>query len=175
MVGMVNEKIIQFIAEKIEDLGLAIFYCHSKSPLKIHNTVIHTSKMDATGCISFFIHRPSQLITQFEQEFPVGLNYFKKDKNYFLNIFGKARIINDPEELAYETDLTLEEINTALTTHILVKVKILKADFFDNEYERKNLLLKKIYSVLSRLFDSVGAASRSYNLSPRSTLQHFGF
>ena len=172
---MDNDKILQFIAEKIEDLELAIFYCHSKSPLKIHNTIIQTCKVDPNGCISFFINRPPQLISQFEQEFPAGLNYFKKGKDYSLNIFGKARIINDPEELAYETDLTAEEINSALTTHILLKVKILKADFYDNNYEKKNLLLKKLSSVVARLFDSVGAASRSYDFSPRSSLQHFGF
>ena len=175
MAGMVTDKTLQFIAEKVEDLGLAIFYCHSKSPLKINNTVIHTFKVDDNGCITFFINRPPQLISQFEQEFPVGLNYFKKGKNYFLNIFGKARIINDPEELAYETDLTQEEINNALTTHILVKVTILKADFFDNNYEKKSLVLKKVWSIFSRVFDSVDAASRSYNFSPRSSLHHFGF
>jgi len=112
---MHNEKILHFIAEKIEDIKVAIFYCHSNSPLKINNTIIHTYKVDDCGNITFFINRPQQLISQFDREFPVGLNYFKKGKNYFMNIFGKARIIHDPEELAYQKDLTAEEINNALT------------------------------------------------------------
>src|ERR1700712_3400130 len=129
---MHNDKALQFISEKIEEIKVAIFYCHSNSPLKINNTIIQTFKVDDCGNITFFINRPQQLISQFDREFPVGLNYFKKGKNYFMNIFGKARIIHDPEELAYQTDLTPEEINTALTTHILVKVQILRADFHDH-------------------------------------------
>ena len=171
--SMDNVKILHFIAEKIEEIRLAIFYCHSNSTLKINNTIIHTFKVDDLGNVSFFINRPQQLVREFDQEFPVGLNYFKKGKNYFFNIFGKARIINDPEELAYETDLTAEEINSALTTHIYVRVKILKVDFYDNEFEKKNLILKKAWSVLSRFFNSL-SASRSYDFSPRSSLHHFG-
>jgi hypothetical protein len=170
---MDNDKILHFIAEKIEDIRLAIFYCHSNSTLKINNTIIHTFKVDDNGNICFFINRPQQLIREFDQEFPVGLNYFKKGKSCFLNIFGKARIINDPEELAYETELTAEEINRALTTQVLIRVKILKVDFYDNNFEKKNLLLKKAWSVLSRFFDSL-SASRSYDFSPRSSLHHYG-
>lgn len=172
---MDNEKILQFIAEKIEDTRVAIFYCHSKSILKIQNTVINTYKVDDTGTISFFINRPRQLVSQFEQEFPAGLNYFKKGKGYFLKIEGKARIINDPEELACETYLSPDELNSALTTHILLKVKIQKAEFYDNRFEATNLLVKKIKSVYSRLFDSAGAASASYDFNKHSPLQHFGF
>lgn len=171
---MHNEKVLHFIAEKIEDINAAIFYCYSNSPLKINNTIIHTYKVDDCGYITFFINRPPQLISQFDREFPVGLNYFKKGKNYFMNIFGKARIIHDPEELAYQTDLTPEEINNALTTQILIKVQILKVDFYDNNYEKKNLVLKKMWSVFSKLFDSVGAASRSYDLSG-PTAHNYGF
>jgi len=171
---MQNEKVLHFIAEKIEEIKVAIFYCHSTSPLKINNTIINTFKVDDLGNITFFINRPSQLISQFDREFPVGLNYFKKGKNYFMNVFGKARFIHDPEELAYQSDLTAEEINTALTTHVLVKVHILKVDFYDNNYEKKNLFFKKIWSVFSSLFDSVGPASKSYDFSG-TPIHNYGF
>lgn len=172
---MHNDKALQFIAEKIEEIKVAIFYCHSNSPLKINNTIINTFKVDDCGNITFFINRPQQLISQFDREFPVGLNYFKKGKNYFMNIFGKARIIHDPEELAYQTDLTPEEINNALTTQVLIKVQILKVDFYDNNYEKKNLFLKKMWSVFSSLFDSVGAASRSFDFSSQPSVHNYGF
>ena len=172
---MDNEKVLHFIAEKIEDIKIAIFYCHSNCPLKINNNIIRNSRVDSAGYITFFINRPQQLISQFEQEFPAALNYFTKGKNYFLNIFGKARIINDPEELAYETDLSGEEINLALTTHVLIKVKILKADFYDRDFEKKNVVVKKLTTVLSKVFDSFGEASRSYDLRPQSSLHNFGF
>lgn len=170
---MHTDKVLQFIAEKIEDLQVAIFYCHSNSPLRINNTIVQSCKVDQFGCIHFFINRPSQLISQFDREFPVGLNYFKKGRTYFMNIFGKARIIHDPEELAYQPDLTAEEINSALTTHIFIKVQILKVDFYDKNYERKNLLFKKVSSVFSSLFDRLGVASRSFDFS-HAQAHHYG-
>ena len=170
-----NDKALHFIAEKIEDINVALFHCHSNSPLKINNTIIHTFGVDDCGNITFFINRPQQLISQFDREFPVELNYFKKGKDYFMNIFGKARIIHDPEELAYQTDLTSEEINAALTTHVLIKVQISKVDFYDNNYEKKNLFLKKVSSIFSSLFASLGSASRSYDFSGESAVHNYGF
>lgn len=169
-----NDKIFHFIAEKIEEINVAIFYCHSNSPLKINNTIIRTYKVDDCGNITFFINRPQQLISQFDREFPVELNYFKKGKDYFMNIFGKARIVHDPEELAYQIDLSAEEINNALTTQVLIKVQILKVDFYDNNFEKKNLVVKKVWSLFSSLFDSVGAASKSYNFS-EPAVHNYGF
>ncbi len=172
--NMQNDKILLFLAEKIEEIKDAIFYCHSNSPLKISNTIIHTSKVDECGNITFFINRPKQLISEFDREFPVDLNYFKKGKNFFINIYGKARIILDPEELSYQNNLTAEEINLALTTQVLIKVQILKVDFHDNDFENKNLFFKKIRSVFSSLFDTAGAASRSYDFSG-SSVHNYGF
>ena len=172
---MDNEKLLHFIAEKIDDIKLAIFYCHSNSPLRIHNTVINTCSVDDTGCITFFINRPQQLLSQFDQEFPAALNYFQKGKDFFLNIFGKARIINDPEELAYYTDLSAEEINSALTTQVMIRVKILTVDFHDTNFEKKNLFIRKIRSFFSSVFDSFGAASGSYSFTDTNTIHNYGF
>ena len=171
---MDNDKILHFISEKIEDLSVAIFYCYSNSPLKINNTIIHTSKVDNCGSIYFLVKRQGQLVREFEQEFPAALNYFKKGKNYFLNVFGKARIINDPEELAYQAELTAEEINNALTTHVLIKVSIIKVDFYDNEFEKKNLILKKLTAIFSKLFNSVGITSGTYNFNG-GIIYNYGF
>lgn len=172
---MDNEKLLHFIAEKVEDIKYAIFYCHSNSPLRINNTIINTYKVNENGQISFFINRPQQLLSQFDQEFPVGLNYFQKGKDYFMNVFGKARIINDPEELAYETDLTTDEINKALTTQVLIRVTILKVDFYDTKFEKKNIVWKKIAGFFSELFDSFGIASGSYDITTASTVHNYGF
>ncbi len=171
---MDNEKILHFIAEKIQETKLAIFYCHSKSALKIKNHVIETFRVDENGNISFFINRPSQLISQFEQEFPATLCYFKKGNNYHLTIFGKASIVNDPEELMYQLDLSDEEKKTALTTLILIKVKIQTVDFHDKKFDYANQLVKKVRSLYNRVFDAVGMSSKTYDFTPRTTLQHFG-
>src|SRR4051794_13540676 len=80
-ISMDHGKILHFITEKIEDLGGAIFYSYSKSPLRINNTIIHCSRIDSCGALYFFIKRPGQSVSEFEKEFPAGLNYFKKGKS----------------------------------------------------------------------------------------------
>ena len=159
---MDNEKLRQFIAMKIGDMQSAIFYCHSNSQLHINNTIINSSIVDHNGRVMFFINRPHQLLSHFDQEFPVALNYFRKGKNYFMKILGEARIINDPEELAYYSNLTDEEKVEAQTTKALVAVTISKVDFHDTNYEQKNPLSKKFWSLSSSLFDWFGSVSRSY-------------
>ncbi len=126
---MFNDKNLTFIKEKIQDLGIALFHCHSKSLLTIPTTVIQTHSVDKNGDILFFINRPKQHINEFDQEFLVGLNYLKKGKNYFINILGKARIVKDPEELSYIPYLTPAEINSALTNQGINKSENIQGRF----------------------------------------------
>ncbi len=171
---MDNEKLFHFLAGKIDDIKSAILYCHSNSQLRVNNTIINFSKLDDNGRIIFFINRPHQLLSQYEQEFPVSLNYFQKGKSYFMNVHGSARIVNDPEELAYY-DLSDGEMTDALTSKVLVIVNVSMVDFFDTAYERKNLLLKKVWSLFSSLFDWFGSASRSYRFGEPSSVHNYGF
>jgi hypothetical protein len=172
---MLNDKNLHFIKEKIQDLRVALFHCHSKGLLKIPNTIIQTLTVDDNGDILFFINRPKQHLSEFDPEFLVGLNYFKKGKNYFLNIFGKARIVSDPEELMYIPELSEEEMKNALTTQVLIKVKILKVDFYNNKPKKKPYVFHKVQSVLYGLLDWRQPGVRSFDLSTDSPLHHYGF
>jgi hypothetical protein len=172
---MFNDKNLIFLKEKIEDLSIALFHCDSKSLLKIPTTIIKTHSVDDNGDILFFVNRPQQSINEFDQEFLVALNYFKKGKNYFMNISGKARIVKDPEELSYITHLTPAEIASALTNQVLIKVKILKADFYDNHLAGRNYLLKKTQTLFYGLFDWGVPGAKSYDFSTNSSLQQYGF
>jgi hypothetical protein len=172
---MLNDKNLTFVKEKIEDLQGALLQCHSKGLLKIPNTVIQTHHVDENGDITFFINPPKQHISEFDQEFFVGLNYFKKGKNYFMNIFGKARIVSDPEELTYILHLTPDEVTKALNEQLLIKVKILKVDFYDNQVEKKNYILSKAQAFFYSLFDWGVPGARSYNFDTDSALQQYGF
>ncbi len=172
---MLNDKNLIFVKGKIEDLGAAIFHCHSKGLLKIPNTVIETHNVDENGDILFFVNRPIQRVSEFEQEFPIGLDYFKKGRNYSMKIFGKARIVNDAEELTYILHLTPEDVKKALNEQILIKVKILKVDFYENRIEKKNNLLKKVQLFLYDLLDWGEPGARSYDFSTNAALQQYGY
>jgi hypothetical protein len=148
---MHTDKNLQFIKTKILETQVALFHCQTESLLRIQNTVIQTHSVDDDGNIWFFIPRPQQLISQFEQEFYVGLKYFRKGSDYSINIDGKARMLIDPEELTWETELTQEEINMALTTQVLVRVKIQNVEFFEHAGSQKGVLARAksfFYSIL---------------------------
>lgn len=120
------------------------------------------------------MQRPKQLLSQFDKEFPVGLNYFRKGNNYSMNISGKARIINDPEELM-SFDLSTDEINAALNTELLVNVKILKVDFFDHDQEKKHNLLNRLKSFVYQVLNWAEPDGKSFEFSPAPGIHHYGF
>ncbi len=129
--------------------------------------------MDGEGHILFFLPRPTQLISQFDKDFPLDLNYFRKGNAGYLNVFGKARIINDPEEL-FEYELTPAEINRALNKDILVVVRILKADYFIGKSINTNSITEKLKRFLHWLSTWMEPNHRSYDFS-KQQIPNYGF
>lgn len=171
---MKSDKNLQFITKRILDTKVALFHCYTDSLLKIPASVINTFSVDDDGCIWFSISRPQQLVSQFDKEFPVGLNYFKKGNNYSMNILGKATIVNDPDDLMV-LNRSAEEINDALNNRLLVCVKILKVDYFDHDQERKNNLLQRIKTFIYGILDWAEPSGRSFEFSHTPGFHHYGF
>src|SRR6478735_3398055 len=140
-----------FISSKINELQTAVFHSHSNGVLNLNPTVIKTLQIDENGYIWFYVNKPVQAVTEFEKQFPVALNYYKKGAPFFLNVFGIARIVIDPEELVC---VTLDnEINNGITSDkILVSVKIVNVNYYEKEPEVPKNWLSKIKKVLSELF-----------------------
>jgi general stress protein 26 len=167
------DKNLQFISSKIVELQAARFYCTTNGLLKISPTVINTYKVSDNGEILFFLPRPTQLVSQFDKDFNVELNYFRKGAYSYLNIFGKARIVNDPEEL-FEYELTQLEIERALRKDILVVVKVLKADYHVSEPETKHSVLRSLRTITAGLWAWVEPNTRSFDFS-KPQLPNYGF
>lgn len=121
---------LSFLQKRIEEIGSAIFYNLSESVLKLPTSIVSTLKVDEYGFVWFFVEKPKQHLSEFEQEFPVKLDFYKKGLGYFLQVSGKGFVVNDPEEMnAYVT--LPEEVKKATTEKLaLVKVKIQKADYY---------------------------------------------
>jgi hypothetical protein len=171
---MNNHKNLQFILGRIQELKVALFHWQTTTVLKIPTSVVHTYRVDDNGDLLFFLPRPKQLLSQFEKEFPVGLNYFKKGVNYYINISGFARIVNDPEEL-YSYDLTFEEMEQALHKDVLVKVKILKADYYENDISRKNSVVNKVKAFIYSLLAWVEPNTKSFDFRTKPQMHNYGF
>lgn len=170
---MNSDKNLQFINSKIEEIQIARFHCTSSSILKIPSTIVRTFKVNDDGHLLFFLPRPTQLISQFDKDFPAELNYIRKGVSGYLNVYGKARIVNDPEEL-YEYELTADESLRALTTDILVVVKILKADYHRGHTAHKDTIFTKMKSFVFDLLAWVEPNTRSYEFSKKQ-LPNYGF
>jgi hypothetical protein len=140
---------LDFITSKITELGTAVFHSHSNSVLNLNPTVIRTLKIDENGNIWFMVNKPAQIVTEFEKQFPVALNYYKKGTPFFVNVFGIARIINDPEELQCATlDNNIEIADEKL----LLSVKINNVNYYEKESDVKKSWFTRFKKAVSELF-----------------------
>jgi len=127
---MLNQSDLQFLQEKIQDLKSALFFSQNSSLLRMATTIVSILKVDELGQMWFFVPRPKQALHEFDREFPVKLEFFRKGKRFFLHVAGRAFIVTDPEEV---NNLVYEEIREQAAGHmVLIKVKMMKADYFES-------------------------------------------
>jgi general stress protein 26 len=131
MVTQQHNPQFSLLQEKIKEIGSAIFYNLSDSVLKLPTSIVSTLHVDDYGFVWFSMKKPRQHVKEFEAEFPVRLDYFKKGAGAFLQVSGKGWMVNDPEEMSV-LQLDAQEVNSLASQEaVLVKVKILKADVYE--------------------------------------------
>ena len=131
---MLHQTDLRFLSEKVQDLKQAIFFSENTSLLRMATTIVTLSKMDELGQLWFFVPRPQQALHEFDREFPVRLEFFKKGRRFFLHVLGKAFIVTDPEEV---NSLVHDDIRQkAADNLVLIKVRMMKADYFETPGER---------------------------------------
>src|ERR1700749_3133706 len=127
---MLNQSDLRFLREKIQDLKNAIFFSQNTSLLRMSTMIVSISKVDELGQMWFFVPRPPQALHEFDREFPVRLEFFRKGKKFFLHVSGKAFIVTDPEEI---NSLVYEDLREQAAGHmVLIKVRMLKAEYFES-------------------------------------------
>ena len=137
-----------FIHDKIKNLGSAIFFNQSDAVLKLPASVVRILHVDDYGYIWFFIQKPPQQLTEFEKEFPVKLDFFRKGLDYSLQVIGNGHIVNDPEEL-YIIAANIDELRPFDPAKmILIKVKMTRADYYDKLSGSKSSWLQSAISLL---------------------------
>lgn len=129
---------LNFLQEKIKEINSAIFFNLSDSVLKLPTSLVNTFKVDEYGFVWMFVKKPKQHVQEFENGFPVRLDYFKKGSSCFLQIMGKAWVVTDPEEVNTFIDVT-ENLDVSLFNDmVLVKVKMLKAEYYETQTRTKS-------------------------------------
>lgn len=128
---------LNFLQEKIHQIGSAIFYNQSDAVLKLPTSLVSTLKVDEFGFIWFFIKKPVQDVKQFEADFPVRLDFFKKGVEYFLQVSGKGWMITDPEEMYAFLEENEDIHPNIFNDMVLVKVKMQKAEYYETSAKAK--------------------------------------
>lgn len=154
-----------FLQEKIQELRSALFFNTSNAVLKFPTCVVQVMKVDEAGQIWFFVNRPEQYLHEFDREFPARLNFFKKGKPFYLHMTGKAFIVTDPEELNDVINVTDEVRQNAMNHYVLIKFKIIHAEFYDRS-EQANTMLQKVRTSVSKWLLGEKPAYRPYRLQP---------
>jgi hypothetical protein len=123
---------IKFIEDKIRDLQSALFFSLNDAVLKFPTCLIKVLETDELGQLWFLIPKPQQFIHAFDKTFPVKLDFFRKGREYYLKIIGKAFLVNDPEEINSIECLgdNIKQMARFSET-VLVKVKISHAEYVE--------------------------------------------
>lgn len=130
---MATNQQLNFLQEKIQEIGSAIFFNLSDSVLKLPTSIVSTLQVDDYGFVWFFMQKPKQSLNEFDHEFPVRLDYFRKGTRCFLQVTGKGWVVSDPEEMNRLENLPDETRQLAMREMVLVKVKIMKAEYFETK------------------------------------------
>lgn len=149
-----------FITSKIQELQTAILNYHTDSVLKLPSEVVQTLHVDEIGCLWIAISKPTQYVNEFDRSFYVTLNYYKKGIPFFVNTYGLARMITDPEETSQLPLVLKEEHNKG---KLVLCVRILKANYYEKQHQVVQTLLQKCRHSISTFFSD----NRSYH--------HFSF
>jgi general stress protein 26 len=161
---MATNQQLNFLQDKIREIGSAIFFNLSDSVLKLPTSIVSTLKVDDYGYVWFFVQKPKQTLQEFETEFPVRLDFFKKGVNCFLQVMGKGWVVNDPEEINAYVTLPEDIKNINDGQMLLVKVKIMKAEYYDHRTASRNSWWQNAVGTFTAWF---GAGSSQYR--PNST------
>lgn len=121
---MITNLHLNFLREKINDIRTALFFSMSKSVLKLPNCIVSAIHVDDMGQIWLVMPKPTQEVKEFEQKFPVKLNFYKKGKDFFLNVTGTACLVFEPAEIDEMIEIACLENNKLTDNWILVKVEI---------------------------------------------------
>ena len=91
---MQNDNNLQFIREKIYELRTAVMYESSNELVKLRNDIVTALEVDEEGQLWYVTNRPLQKIEECKQNFQARLLFYKKGFNYFIEVSGKATIVN---------------------------------------------------------------------------------
>lgn len=133
---MVNEIPLDFLRDRIHEIRSALFANTSNQAFKLPTCIISALNIDNEGQVCFFIHRPELYMEERDKEFPARLDFYRKGKPFFLKISGQAQLISDSHEMCDYIGLPGNVKLPSLARLLLVKVKVMQAEYFEARRHR---------------------------------------
>jgi hypothetical protein len=134
---------------------MAMFRTEIDTELKLPNNIIQTFRVDNDGTVWFFTSCNGNYAVNIDRSFYGYLNYYKKGSGCRLQLSGVATIVENEDD-------SLTAISNS-STMVLVKMKIMQAEYYDNKVFPNVTLTEKIKSAIHQIFPS--NAHKSYNFS----------
>lgn len=150
---------LAFLRTKINQIKIALFKSETDFELQLPNNIIQTLSMEDNSTIWFFTTCNGCHARFMHKSFYAYLNYYKKDTGCHLQLSGKAIIVDDTEN----SFVAASNYSKDLYTTVLVKMKIMQAEFFENKVTNDISWTEKIKTVISGLF--LSPTHRVYNFS----------
>jgi hypothetical protein len=92
---MTTDMNLQFIRGKINQLRTAVMYSQSDSISRLPNDIVTAINVDEDGYLWFLCRGPQAEKKDYEQSFPARLSFFRKGYDFFVEVSGKAIIVNN--------------------------------------------------------------------------------
>ena len=144
-----NDTHLSFLREKIMETKVAIFKSEINSELSLPTNVIQTLSVDEEGNIYFFTACNGNYANNIDLPFYAYLDYHKRGFENRLRISGKAVIVRDENKDAEET-VQLDGVTAK--SIVMIKMKIMQAEFFGQTSHSQQSWPQKLKSTLSHLF-----------------------
>lgn len=139
---MVYDTNLQFIREKICELRSAIMYVTSNGLVKLGNDIVTATRVDDEGQLWFITNRPTH-VEECEQSFPARLLFYRKGASFFVEVSGKATIVNtsyaatkgkgskNPEKVLIKLEMTNIEYTEPHTKKPKRKIELLAESCYE--------------------------------------------
>ncbi len=151
---------LEFLKEKIDLIKIALFKSEIDEDLQLPNNIIQTLRVEDDGTIWFFTTCKGNHARFINKSFYAYLDYYKKDTGCRLQLSGKAGIVDNDYESPFAT---WDGFSKEGYTTVLVKMKIMQAEFFENKIFADISWTERIKTAISGLFQP--PSHRSYHFS----------
>ncbi len=151
---------LDFLKEKIKDIKIAFFKTELNPELQLPDNIIQTLKVEDDGTVWFFTSCNGKHVENIDRSFYAYLNYQKKGGGCRLQLSGKACLVKNDDDGLFSI------CNYAKGSYgklVLVKMKIMQAEFSENKIPETNSWTGKLKLTFSHLF--LHPAHRTYHFS----------